>query len=83
MPGRQSCVVELYSRSESFERSFSLDDFEASATENVAAVPNLDNITICSCRGHCLQERGRNYCPCKSANNFCSSACHEGILGNA
>ena len=64
---------------QSFKRSFSLGDFEASAIENVAAVPNLDNITICSC-GHCLQERGR-YCPCKSANHFCSSACHEEDFG--
>ena len=61
---------------QSFERSFSLGDFEASAIENAVAVPNLDNIIICS-YGHCLRERGRYYCPCKSPNNFCSSACHE------
>ena len=65
---------------QSFERSFSLGDFEASAIENAAAVPNLDNITIYSC-GHCLRERGCYYSPCKSVNNFCSSACHEGDFG--
>ena len=31
---------------ESFEKSFSLDDFEASAIENSAAVPNLDVVTV-------------------------------------
>ena len=41
------------------ERSFSLGDFKASAIENAAAVPNLDNITIYSCRGHCFRERWR------------------------
>ena len=54
----------------------------ASAIENAAAVLNLDNITICFCRGrHCLRERGRYYCPYKRANNFCFSACHEWDFG--
>ena len=75
---RQSVAVVIVVMAESFEGSFSLDDFEASAIESAAAVPNLDNITTCSCRGYCLREKGRNYCPCKSINNFCSSACHEG-----
>ena len=74
--------VVLVAMAESFEGSFSLDEFEASVLENVAAIPNLDNITVCSCRGFCLREKGRNYCLCKSANNFCSSACHEGDVGS-
>ena len=43
---------------QSFERSCSLDDFEASTIENAAAVSNLDNIAMCFCRGprgHCLR----------------------------
>ena len=32
---------------QSFERSSSLDDFEASTIENAAAVSNLDNIAMC------------------------------------
>jgi hypothetical protein len=39
---------------ESLQGSFSLDEFEASVIENVAAVPNLDRNTTCSCRGHCI-----------------------------
>ncbi|CAB4019000.1 Hypothetical predicted protein [Paramuricea clavata] len=58
------------------EESFSLDEFETSVIENVAAVPNVDNITTCSCRGYCLRDKGRNFCPCKSINSFCSSSCH-------
>ena len=40
---------------QSFERSCSLDDFEASTIENAAAVSNLDNIAMCFCRSHCLE----------------------------
>ena len=65
----------------SFEESFSLEDFEAQVIENAAAVPNVDNLTTCSCRGYCLREKGRNYCPCKSNNSFCSSACHGADYG--
>ncbi len=66
---------------ESLQRSFSLDEFEASVIENVAAVPNLDPNTTCSCRGHCLRENGRNYCPCRNANSLCSRACHGDDFG--
>ena len=62
--------------SSSFEGSFSVEEYEAQVIENAAAVPNADNLTTCSCRGHCLRDKGRNYCPCKSNNSFCSSACH-------
>jgi hypothetical protein len=55
---------------ESLQGSFSLDEFEASVIENVAAVPNLDRNTTCSCRGHCLRENGRNYCPCRNASSL-------------
>lgn len=63
------------------EESFSLDEFETSVIENVAAVPNVDNITTCSCRGYCLRDKERNFCPCKSINSFCSSSCHGGDHG--
>ena len=43
---------------EAMEESFSLDEFEASVLENAATLPNVDNITTCTCRGHCLRERG-------------------------
>ena len=52
---------------QSFERSCSLDDFEASTIENAAAVSDLDNIAMCFC--------------CATVFNFCSSACHEGDFG--
>ena len=72
---RQSVAVVIVVMAESFEGSFSLDDCEASAIEGAAAVSNLDNIlTTCSCRGYCLREKGRNYCPCKSINNFSNYA---------
>ena len=61
---------------QSFERSCSLDDFEASAIaaiENAAAVSNLDNIALCFCRGHCLRER---------ETTFVSARAMKGILGN-
>ena len=31
-----------------------------------------------SCRDYCLRESGRNFCPCKSLNQYCSSICHNG-----
>ena len=40
---------------QSFERSCSLDDFEASTIESAAAVSNLYNIVMCFCCGHCLE----------------------------
>ena len=58
------------------DESFTLDDIEQSDIEQVAQIPNADNVTVCSCRGICLRERGRNACPCKTINQYCSSACH-------
>ena len=63
------------------EGCFSLEEFEVSQTEEAAALPNVDNLTICKCRGHCLKEKGRNFCPCRSLNTFCSSVCH-GVIAN-
>ena len=37
----------------------------------------MDEVSICSCHGACLKERGRNACPCKSMGNYCSEACHN------
>ena len=36
-------------------------------------------MSVCSCRGACLKERGRNTCPCKSMGNYCSEACHSNV----
>ena len=58
---------------QSFERSCSLDDFEASTIENAAAVSNLDNIVMCFCRGHYLRER---------ETTFDSARAMMGISGN-
>lgn len=66
---------------ESIEGSFSVDEFELNVLENAAAIPNVDNITTCSCRGYCLRGKGRNFCPCKSVNSFCSSVCHGDDFG--
>ena len=63
---------------DTLEASFTLEDAEISQLENYATMPNVDNITTCKCRGRycCLRESGRNFCPCKSMNTYCSSACH-------
>jgi hypothetical protein len=63
---------------EALDESFILEELDISQIENIASIPNIDNIAICSCRGNCIRERGRNFCPCKSINQYCSSACHEG-----
>ena len=73
---RISCCCRLTAIAKSLQGSFSLDEFEAIVIENVAAVPNLDPNTTCSCRGHWLGTIGRNYCPCRSVNSLCSRACH-------
>lgn len=62
------------------EHSFTLEELEISELEHAAENPN-DHITSCTCRGFCLRENGRNACPCKSASNFCSSACHGEDFG--
>ena len=63
------------------EQSFTLKDLEISQIEYLATLPKVDNITSCSCHGHCLREKGRNFCPCKSLDQFCSSACHHDNFG--
>ena len=64
------------------EESLSPDElFETSVVESAAALPNVDNLTTCTCRGHCLREKGRNFCPCRSMNNFCSTVCHGDDFG--
>ena len=74
-------IVIVAVMAEALEESFSLEEFERNELENAAAVPNLDNMTTCSCRGLCLRERGRNFCPCKSMGSFCSNACHGDDFG--
>ena len=56
--------------------SFALDEIEQREIEEVAQVPHADIISVWSCRGICLRERGRNACPCKGIEQYCSSACH-------
>ena len=62
-----------------------LEELEISQIEELATLPNVDNFTSCKCRGRycCLREKGRNFCPCKSMNKYCSSACqcHEEYFG--
>lgn len=58
------------------DESFTLEEFEQSEMEHVALIPNLDNVTVCSCKGVCLWDTGRNACPCKTINQYCSPACH-------
>ncbi|CAB4018175.1 Hypothetical predicted protein, partial [Paramuricea clavata] len=53
-----------------------LDEIERSQIEEIAQVPNVDNMTVCSCRGMCSREKGRNACPCKGIGHYCSSVCH-------
>jgi hypothetical protein len=53
------------------------DEIEPSAIEEIAGVPNADkNMAVCSCRGMCLREKGRNACPCRETGLFCYSVCH-------
>ena len=59
---------------ESFTTS---DEIEQSKIEEIAEIPNADkNMTVCSCRGMCTREKGRNACPCKGIGQYCSSVCH-------
>ena len=76
-------VINFCIMADALEESFTLEDLEISQIEELATLPNVDNITTCTCRGHCLRERGRNFCPCKSLNKFCSSACHGDDFGEA
>ena len=56
--------------------SFNFDDVDRFELEEAAQIPNKDDITVCSCRGMCLKESGRNACPCKTIGRYCTSACH-------
>ena len=67
---------------DSLNRSFDIGDAERSKIEEIAAVPNLDSIKSCSCRGACMRERGNNACPCKSVGQYCSRACHQNDIFN-
>lgn len=58
------------------DESFTLYEIEQSEIEQATETPNIDNITVCSCSGICLRERGRNACPCKTISQYCSAACH-------
>jgi hypothetical protein len=57
-----------------------LEELDFDMIDQLASIPNIDNMTTCSCRGNCLRERGRNFCPCRSISQFCSSACHDEFL---
>ena len=63
---------------EALDRSFSLEELEINEIEERASVPNFENLTTCSCRSNCIRERGRNFCPCRSQGQYCSSVCHDG-----
>ena len=63
---------------EGLDRSFSLEELEINEIEERASVPNFDNLTTCLCRSNCIRERGRNFCPCRSQGQYCSSVCHDG-----
>ena len=64
---------------EAFDKSFNtVEELEISQIGELASVPNLDNVTTCSCCGNCIRERGRSFCLCKTLNQYCSSACHAG-----
>ena len=56
--------------------SFSFDDVDQFELEEAAQIPNMDDITVCSFRGMCFKESGRNACPCKTIGTDCTSACH-------
>jgi hypothetical protein len=47
------------------------DEIEPSAIEEIAGVPNADkNMSVCSCRGMCLREKGRNACHVEKQDSF-------------
>ena len=56
--------------------SFTLDEIKERDIE-VAAQPGQDNILVCTCTGFCLRETGRNACPCRTAQQFHTSSCHQ------
>ena len=58
------------------EINFILDKIEERDIE-VAAQAGRDDISVCTCTGFCLREAERNACPCRSAQQFCTSSCHR------
>ena len=46
--------------------SFSLHDITSLELKETAKIPNKDDITVRSCRGMSLKDKGRNVCPCKA-----------------
>ena len=56
------------------DESFSLDDLDRLEIEEAAQFPNKDDITVCSCNGLCLKDKGQNACPCRSIGQYCTSA---------
>ena len=60
------------------ESSNTVEELEISQIEELASVPNFDNVTTCFCRRNCIREIGRNFSQCKSLNQYCSSVCHGG-----
>ena len=57
--------------------SFTLSEIEErDKVFEVAAQPGRDKISVCTCTGFCLRETERNACPCRSAQQFCTSSCH-------
>ena len=56
--------------------SVSLEQSNVEAALNEAG---RDDISTCTCSGFCLRESGRNACPCRSAQQFCTSICHCGV----
>ena len=60
------------------DRRFPLEELEINEIAECASVPTFENLTNCSCRSNCTRERGRNFCPCRSQGQYCSSVCHNG-----
>ena len=58
------------------EINFTLDEIEERDIE-VAVQPGRNDISVCTCTGFCLKEAERNACPCRSAQQFCTSSCHR------
>lgn len=57
------------------DASFTLDNIERS---NIEMAAGRDDISMCTCSAFCLRETGRNACPCRSAEQFCTVFCHSG-----
>ena len=72
---RKICINECV-HLDDIELDDNLDDIERLEIEKNALFPNTDEVSVCSCRGACLKEHGRNVYPCKSMGNYCSEACH-------